>query len=132
MKAAALILLTLLNINNCYARCLVQNQGEILSIEVSSCEKISYDKIILQVEPIIDSKIKNIQKFYTGALIKDKENRTWIYPTDKEDPCKDFTKGSTIEKSAYYSCCDSGKWGKCLLGGKFLGDLDGEKIDAFQ
>ena len=30
------------------------------------------------------------------------------------------------------TCCDSGRWGKCVFGGQWLGDVDGKPINSFQ
>jgi hypothetical protein len=69
---------------------------------------------------------------YTGALVKDKKGSIWMYPSSGQDSCSKFPRNETVEMKAYYTCCDTGRWGKCVFGGKFLGDVDGKPINAFQ
>jgi hypothetical protein len=37
-----------------------------------------------------------------------------------------------VEKLAFYSCCDTGRWGKCVFGGRFLSDPGQPPINAFR
>jgi len=47
-------------------------------------------------------------------------------------PCRGVRPGSTVEKRASFTCCDTGRWGKCVFGGRFLSDPGKPPINAFQ
>jgi len=74
----------------------------------------------------------NLGKAYTGALITDKTGITWMYPSPETNPCQRFPVNEVVQKRAYFTCCDTGRWGKCVFGGNWLGDIDGKPFNAFQ
>lgn len=45
-----------------------------------------------------------------------------MLPSQAADPCRGFRQGSAVEKRASFTCCDTGRWGKCVFGGRFLND----------
>ena len=115
------------------ANCLLPNDGQIVKIEVKSCQEIVADRnaeVQKNAGPLYQP--WNLKQLYTGALITDVSGGRWMYPSEQKTPCKPFQKKSLIEKRAYYTCCDSGAWGKCVFGGKWLGDIKGRPINAFQ
>jgi hypothetical protein len=76
--------------------------------------------------------LTTLARLYTGALVTDSRNQQWLYPTPAHDPCRFFPTGRKIRRMAYFTCCDTGIWGKCVFGGRFLGDIGGPSINAFQ
>ena len=76
--------------------------------------------------------LTTLARLYTGALVTDSRNQQWLYPSSAKDPCRSFTPGRKIRLMAYFSCCDTGIWGKCVFGGRFLGDIGAPPINAFQ
>ena len=55
-----------------------------------------------------------------------------MLPSQAADPCRGFRPGSAVEKRASFTCCDTGRWGKCVFGGRFLSDPGEPPINAFQ
>ncbi len=115
------------------ADCIETPEGQVVKIEVRSCKEIAGEK-----NPDVKKyagelyETWNLKKAYTGALITDKTGTLWMYPSIDPQPCKKIQRDSVLEKRAYYTCCDTGRWGKCVFGGNFLGDVDGKPINAFQ
>jgi hypothetical protein len=115
------------------AACLMREQGEMVEVLAQECRKLS---------PLSDPEIAEhagaqmdptrLSAIYKGALIKEANGKRWVYPSQAASPCDSFPLGKTVRMRAYYTCCDTGKWGKCVFGGAFLGDLDGTPVNAFQ
>tara|TARA_B100000315_G_C14577203_1_gene588510 strand:- start:2550 stop:2966 length:417 start_codon:yes stop_codon:yes gene_type:complete len=126
---APLLILSLYSWGDCAS---IAN-GKIIEIQVKGCEAING-----QTHPRVREKAGQfydtweLKKMYTGALITDDNNGSWMYPTDKSNPCKNILKDKKIKKRAYYTCCDTGAWGKCVFGGNWLGDIGDKEINAFQ
>jgi hypothetical protein len=76
--------------------------------------------------------LTTLARLYTGALVTDSRNQQWLYPSSAKDPCRSFPPGRKIRLMAYFSCCDTGIWGKCVFGGRFLADIGAPPINAFQ
>jgi hypothetical protein len=116
-----------------FANCIEAEQGRVAKFEVQTCEVIAAEKNE-EVKKYAGSYERswNLKKAYTGALIKDSRGSLWMYPTGNKNPCVAFPKKKTVNKRAYSTCCDTGRWGKCVFGGRWLGDLDGKPINAFQ
>lgn len=116
-----------------FADCTGGMDGQIVQIKVQSCEEIQAESNS-DVQKYAGSYYKtwNLKKLYTGALVKEPSGVLWMYPSDRRHPCKEFRKGSVVNKKGYSSCCDTGRWGKCVFGGNFLGDVDGKPINAYQ
>lgn len=104
------------------------------AIEVQSCEAL---------HPLTDSRFKRadgtlahteefLLRFFKGALITNQNGATYMYPSNSEDPCAGFPSGYTIEKIVSSTCCDTGAWGKCLLGGRFIYDVGETPVNTFQ
>jgi hypothetical protein len=74
----------------------------------------------------------HLEKFYTGALITDAHGAQWIYLSAEANPCQAFPRGAEVKKAAYYVCCDTGDWGKCVFGGRYLEDIGAAPINSFQ
>jgi hypothetical protein len=108
-------------------------QGTLKTIEIVSCKEIGGRK---------NSEVRkysgdlyeqwNLGKAYTGALITDGSGIPWMYSTTAKHACRRFAPKSTVELRAYYTCCDSGRWGKCVFGGRWVGDSDGKPVNTFQ
>ena len=109
------------------ADCDYPNDGKVVSITVESCEVISgkTNKQVLKYAGALQ-KTETIQKLYTGALVTAKGGMKWMYPSPEVNPCKQFTKSAQVEMKAYRTCCDSGPWGKCVFGGRWLADVNGK------
>ncbi len=76
--------------------------------------------------------LTTLARLYTGALVTDLRNQQLLYASSAKDPCRSFTPGRKIRLMAYFSCCDTGIWGKCVFGGRFLADIGAPPINAFQ
>jgi hypothetical protein len=76
--------------------------------------------------------LTTLVKLYTEALVTDLRNQQWLYPSSAKEPCRSFPPGRKIRLMAYFSCCDTGIWGKRVFGGRFLGDIGALPINAFQ
>jgi len=76
--------------------------------------------------------LTTLVKLYTEALVTDLRNQQWLYASSAKEPCRSFPPGRKIRLMAYFSCCDTGIWGKCVFGGRFLGDIGALPINAFQ
>ena len=72
-----------------------------------------------------------LTSLYTGALITDSQGQTWVKPSSSPEPCASIKLGVKTRLMAYFACCDTGAWGKCVFGGRFLGDLKGDPINVF-
>jgi hypothetical protein len=103
------------------SECVEMPNGRPVTIEVRSCREIVGKKG--------EDALKTL---YTGALVTDNQGSRWMYPSAKIRPCKDFPPRKTVKKRAYYTCCDTGHWGKCAYDGKWLGDLDGKPLNVSQ
>ncbi len=71
-------------------------------------------------------------RFFTGVLLEASDKKTYVYHTVKKDPCLDFPQGTKVKKMLILSCCDTGSWGKCKFGGRFLYDIGERPINAYQ
>jgi hypothetical protein len=133
------ILLALLGISNAVlpaptaADCSFSSDGRIIALTVQSCEVIDgrTNKDVLKYAGELQ-KNEAIQKLYTGALVTADRGTKWMYPSSAANPCQKFPKSSQVKMMAYLTCCDSGPWGKCVFGGRWLGDVDGKPLNAWQ
>ena len=124
---------SLIQVAAVFAECYGGKDGMIMAIKVRSCEKIvatSNPDVQKYAGNLLDN--WNLKKLYTGALIKNESGTFLMYPSDAQDPCTEFPEKRTVSKKIYSTCCDTGRWGKCVFGGNFLGDLNGKPINAFQ
>ncbi|MCB1593212.1 MAG: hypothetical protein KDI90_12255 [Alphaproteobacteria bacterium] len=103
-------------------------------IKIASCEVLT---------PLTDPRFKQdgnlpqmsdefLLQFYKGALIKDEQGQSFMYPTEEKEACEQFTAGLEVEKTVSSVCCDTGAWGKCILGGVFIYDSGGTPVNTFQ
>lgn len=76
--------------------------------------------------------LTTLARLYNWALVTDSRKQQWLYASGAKDPCRSFPPGRKIRLMAYFSCCDTGIWGKCVFGGRFLGDIGALPINAFQ
>ena len=128
----ALVLLALLS-SEAFGKCLPRADGQIIDMEAAACEVIVADRNReVQEHAGTAYETWNPRKAYTGALITDARGLRWMYPSTDPDPCAQFPIHARIQKRAYFTCCDSGPWGKCVLGGRWLADVDGPPINAAQ
>ncbi len=115
------------------ANCVGGLEGETIDITVKYCEHIvaqNNDDVQKYAGELNND--SNLSKAYTGALVTDEHGSRWMYPSGSADPCADFPQGQVVQKKGYSTCCDTGKWGKCVFGGQWLTDLDADPINAFQ
>jgi hypothetical protein len=116
-----------------FSNCLLPPAGQVVKIEVAACEEIVADTNKEVTEFAGDlSSARNLRKAYTGALVTDKYGTRWMYPSQLKHSCTQFRNKTTVAKKAYHTCCDTGRWGKCVFGGQWLGDIAGKPINAFQ
>src|SRR5262245_22854962 len=129
----ACILLTSLASAQVRADCAQMPEGQIVKVESISCKEIAAEENE-EVRTYAGELLEkwNLKKAYTGALITDRTGTRWMYPSADPSPCKGIKRGTVLEKKAYYTCCDAGRWGKCVFGGNWLGDVDGNAINSFQ
>lgn len=115
------------------ADCYTPKDGQVIGIKVESCEVIDgkTNKEVLKYGGEAQ-KASNIQKLYDGALVTEESGARWMYPTSEANPCQKFPKSALVKMRAYLTCCDTGRWGKCVFGGRWLGDADGKPVNAFQ
>jgi hypothetical protein len=115
------------------ADCSYPNDGKVITIAVESCEVISgkTNKEVLKYSGAAQ-KTETIQKLSTGALVRAKGSMKWMYPSTDVNPCKQFARSAQVKMRAYLTCCDTGPWGQCVFGGRWLADVDGKEIDASQ
>ena len=115
------------------ADCSFSSDGQIFTVTVQSCEVIDgrTNKDVLKYAGGLQ-KNETIQKLYTGALVTADRGFKWMYPSSEPNPCQKFPKSGQVKMMAYRTCCDSGPWGKCVFGGRWLGDVDGKPINAWQ
>jgi hypothetical protein len=120
------------------ADCLLPEAGATVRIAVRSCTAIQADsdpevRIHVRLDgPGVLVGAPTIRRLYTGALITDNRGDRWMAPSQAADPCRGFRPGATVEKRASFTCCDTGRWGKCVFGGRFLSDPGKPPINAFQ
>ena len=113
--------------------CLSVANGQLVKITVKECRKIlPSDPLLVQADPGPAMSENERRDLYTGAFLTDAKGMKWMYPSKQSEPCHDFKVNTSVTKLAYETCCDTGSWGKCLLGGNFLGHVGGKKINAFQ
>jgi len=115
------------------ADCSYPNDGKVITIAVESCEVISgkTNKEVLKYSGAAQ-KTETIQKLSTGPLVRAKGSMKWMYPSTDVNPCKQFARSAQVKMRAYLTCCDTGPWGQCVFGGRWLADVYGKGIDASQ
>jgi hypothetical protein len=115
-----------------YADCMLGEQGAIITLTATSCENIKgthHPEVQKYVGPWYGP--WNLEPLYTGALITDAKGFRWMFPSIDSDPCREFPNDKPMKKKLYVTCCDTGRWGKCVFDGQFLGDIDGPAINTF-
>jgi hypothetical protein len=115
-----------------FADCSFPNDGKVVGIKVESCEVIDgkTNKDVLKYAGPLQ-KTQTIQKLYTGALVK-AGGVKWMYPSEETNPCQNFGKSALVKMKAYLTCCDTGPWGKCVFGGRWLGEVNGKLVNSDQ
>jgi hypothetical protein len=115
------------------ADCSFSSDGRLTTVTVQSCEVIDgrTNKAVLKYAGDLQRN-ETIQKLYTGALVTVVRGGKWMHPSSEANPCKKFPNAAQVKMVAYRTCCDSGPWGKCVFGGRWLGDVDGKPVNAWQ
>lgn len=116
-----------------FADCVERPQGQIIEIAVKTCERVVAEtnaEVRQHAGGFYEA--WNLKRAYTGALITDLRGLRWMYPSSAPSPCAQFPANARVLKRGYFTCCDSGRWGKCVFGGNWLGDVDGPPVNAFQ
>ncbi len=116
-----------------FADCAERPQGQVIDVAIKACERIVADaneEVRQHGGRLYD--VWNLKKAYTGALITDLRGLRWMYPSSAPNPCAQFPVNTRVPKRAYFTCCDTGRWGKCVFGGNWLGDVDAPPVNAFQ
>jgi hypothetical protein len=115
-----------------FADCSFPNDGKVVDIKVESCEVIDgkTNKDVLKYVGA-SQKTQTIQKLYTGALVT-AGGVKWMYPSEEINPCQKFAKSALVKMKAYLTCCDTGPWGKCVFGGRWLGEVNSKPVNSDQ
>ena len=110
-----------------HAMCLpMPNENK--TIRVAECRTLDGPN-----DATITTKLKGVAPhLYKGALVTDTENNKWMYPSKSATPCEEFQTNTKVTKQASYTCCDTGSWGKCIFGGRWLADIGKPAVEAFQ
>lgn len=115
------------------ADCFFPPDGRIVTVTVQSCEAINGRSNVEVMAHVGASRnFAALEKMYTGALVTEARDVKWMYPSEEKNPCGKFVKGSKVKMRAYQTCCDTGRWGKCVFGGRWLTDIDAKPIDPSQ
>jgi hypothetical protein len=116
-----------------FADCSFSNDGRVIGIKVESCEVIDgkMNKDVLKYAGAAQN-APTLQKLYTGALVLAAGGGKWVYPSAEAKPCQKFARSAQVKMRAYHTCCDTGRWGKCVFGGLWLGDVDGKPVNSDQ
>lgn len=115
------------------ADCFFPPNGRIVTVTVQSCENIDGRTNVEVMAHVGASRnFTELENMYTGALITEAHDVKWVYPSEEKNPCGKFVKGSKVKMRAYLTCCDTGRWGKCVFGGRWLADIDAKPIDPSQ
>lgn len=120
------------------ADCLLPPQGAPIQVVVRTCRAIqAASDPEVRAHARLDGPgalvgAATVSRLYTGALITDTQGQLWMAPSTASDPCRGVRPGSTLAKRASFTCCDTGRWGKCVFGGRFLAAPDQPAINAFQ
>jgi hypothetical protein len=115
------------------ADCFFPPDGRIVTVSVQSCEAIEGPSNVEVMAHVGASRnFADLEKMYTGALVTEANDVKWMYPSQEKNPCGKFAKGAKVKMRAYMTCCDSGRWGKCVFGGRWLTDIDAKPIDPSQ
>lgn len=137
--ALRVVLLVALTVSNAAipklaaADCFFPPNGRIVTVAVESCETVDgRTNIDVMAHVGASRNFAELEKMYTGALVTEADSVKWMYPSEEKNPCGKFAKGSKVKMRAYLTCCDSGRWGKCVFGGRWLTDIDAKPIDSSQ
>lgn len=115
------------------ADCFFPPNGRIVTVSVESCEAIDgHTNVDVLARVGANRNFAELEKMYTGALVTESKDVKWMYPSEEKNPCGRFVKGSKVKMRAYLTCCDTGRWGKCVFGGRWLVDIDAKPIDPSQ
>ena len=115
------------------ADCFFPPNGRIVTVTVQSCEAIDgHTNIDVMARVGAIRNFAELEKMYTGALVTESNDMKWMYPSEVKNPCGRFAKGSKVKMRAYLTCCDTGRWGKCVFGGRWLTDPEAKAIDPSQ
>ncbi len=115
-----------------FAECLEVKNGEVAEIKAKACEEITVENenVKKYAGNFLDE--ANLKRAYTGALVTDEKGIRWMYSSAQPNACSQFPLEQPVKMKTYTTCCDTGRWGKCVFGGNWLGDIDGQPINAFQ
>jgi hypothetical protein len=115
------------------ADCFFPPDGRIVTVVVESCEAIDGRTNVEVLRYVgANAHFVELETLYTGALVSEAHDVKWMYPSTEKNPCQKFTKGAKVKMRAYLTCCDTGRWGKCVFGGRWLGEIDGKPINSSQ
>ena len=71
-------------------------------------------------------------RYYQGALVTDTRGVKYVYPVEDDNPCRLFPSGKIVRKVMDSTCCDTGRWGKCIYGGRWLWEQGADPLNTFQ
>ena len=107
----------------------------VVEITVASCRVLDpeQDPTLRNYEGMTFGDRKEfLERWYRGALVKDTQGMVYVYPSKDPHVCDQFPKRATVKKMMGFTCCDTGRWGKCLYGGSWLWDVGGRPVNTFQ
>ena len=115
------------------ADCFFPPNGRMVTVTVQSCAAIDgHTNVEVMARVGANRNFAELEKMYTGALVTESTDVKWMYPSEEKNPCRRFVKGSKVKMRAYLTCCDTGRWGKCVFGGRWLTDIDAKPMDPSQ
>lgn len=121
-----------------YADCYIPERGntekDALTIVATACRALDPtkdEKILADKGQISGDRAAFMERNYRGALVT-VEQSTYVYPSKDADACSHFPIGKPVKMMIDQTCCDTGAWGKCIYGGRFLRDVGTQPFNAFQ
>jgi hypothetical protein len=115
-----------------FADCSFPNDGKVVDIKVESCEVIDgkTNKDVLKYAGA-SQKTQTIQKLYTGALVT-AGGVKWMYPSEEINPCQKIREIRPSKDEGVPDLLRHGGWGKCVFGGRWLGEVNGKPVNSDQ
>lgn len=116
------------------ADCIEPQPNQKVGVTAKSCRSLdpkSDIKLRFYGGEVFGDRDTFMDRFYRGALVETADGQ-YVYPTHEANPCDRFPVGREVAMVVDSTCCDTGAWGKCIYGGRFLRDEGAEPLNVFQ